>query len=49
MIYKTPRCKECDAMLWSNYSKEICLCPDCEHVDSDVVQDLEERFDDAYN
>lgn len=45
--YKPTRCKECDAMLWSNHAKQVCLCPDCENVDSDIVQDLEERLENA--
>jgi len=49
MIYKTPRCKDCDSMLWSNHAKQTELCPDCENVDSDETKDLEERFDDANN
>ena len=47
--YKQTRCKECDAMLWSAHAKTVCLCPDCEVVDSDVTKDLEERLEDAVN
>lgn len=45
--YKPTRCSECDAMLWSAHAKAVCLCPDCEVVDSDKVQDLEERLQEA--
>lgn len=45
--YKQVRCTECDAMLWSNHAKAICLCPDCEVVDSDILQDLEERLEEV--
>lgn len=47
MIYKSTRCKECDALLWSEHAKSLCLCPDCENVDSDVVEDLEDRLERA--
>ena len=42
--YKPTRCKECDAMLWSNHAKQVCLCPDCEIPDSDIIEDLEDRY-----
>lgn len=45
MTYQSIRCKECDVLLWSAHAKEVCLCPDCEDVDSDIVQDLEERLE----
>lgn len=48
-MYKTYKCKDCDCTLWSQYAKDCGLCPDCENVDSDIVQDLEERLEDAYN
>jgi phage FluMu protein Com len=49
LAYKQTRCKDCDSMLWSMHAKSVCLCPDCENVDSDETKDLEERFEDAYN
>lgn len=47
MIYKSNRCKECDSLLWSNHAKERGICPECENVDSDIVQDLEDRLEEA--
>ena len=45
MIYKPTRCKECDSLLWSDYAKKICLCPECEEVDQDGLLDAEEILD----
>lgn len=46
-FYKSNRCKECDSLLWSNHAKECGMCSDCENVDSDVLEDLEERLENA--
>jgi Zn finger protein HypA/HybF involved in hydrogenase expression len=48
-VYVSNKCKECDATLWSMHAKSIGMCPDCKCVDSDIVQDLEERLEDAIN
>jgi Zn finger protein HypA/HybF involved in hydrogenase expression len=48
MTYTSKRCADCDALLWSNHAKECGLCPECENVDTDIIQDLEERFEEAY-
>lgn len=40
MVYQRSECKECGSLLWSEYAKQIKLCPDCETPDTDYV-DLE--------
>lgn len=45
MAYKPTHCTECDAMLWSAHAKAVCLCPDCEVVNSDVTENLEDRLE----
>lgn len=45
-VYKlSTRCQECDAILWSQRAIELCLCPDCEDVDSDTLTDLEDKLE----
>ena len=39
------KCKECDALLWSDRSKSMAICPECEDVDSDSNADLEDKLD----
>lgn len=36
-------CKECSCRLWSNYSKQVGVCPECKQ-DEDL-KDLEEVLD----
>ena len=48
-VHVSNKCKECDATLWSMHAKSVGMCPDCEDVDSDVVQDLEDRLRSALN
>lgn len=44
------RCKECDSLLWSNYSKEIGLCPECREGEDFLAdlqsKDLEDQLED---
>ncbi|MNG06699.1 hypothetical protein D3C84_899560 [compost metagenome] len=42
-MHKAIRCKECDAMLWSDYAKSIKTCPDCETPDKEE-KDLEDQL-----
>lgn len=43
-MYKVIRCKDCDAMLWSEYAKKIKACPDCEMPDKED-KDLEDQLE----
>lgn len=37
-------CQCCDAILWSQHARDVGLCPSCESVDCDVIEDLETRL-----
>lgn len=39
------RCKECDCLLWSYYSRERGICPECETPDVDDNADLEDKLE----
>jgi predicted RNA-binding Zn-ribbon protein involved in translation (DUF1610 family) len=47
VTYRRLTCKECGVLLWSNYSKSILTCPDCGNIDTDIIQDLESRLENA--
>lgn len=38
-------CQSCDCTLWSDYSRKLGVCPECESQDEDDSTDLEERLD----
>ena len=38
-------CQCCDARLWSDYAKNLGVCPECEEPDK-PLQDLEEVLED---
>ena len=37
-------CQSCGSKLWSNFSKETGLCPDCVN-DGEELQDLEDQLE----
>lgn len=37
-------CKECDCSLWSKYSRESEICPDCVSPDNEDALTLEDRL-----
>lgn len=38
-------CKECDTTLWSDRAKHLQLCPECEEVDEEEYESLEDRLE----
>ena len=46
-MHKT--CKDCEATLWSVYSQEKGICPDCENFeDLGCEEDLEARLEKSF-
>jgi phage FluMu protein Com len=44
-VYKPIRCKECGELLWSDRAKELQLCPECENVDENDFDCMEDRLE----
>lgn len=45
MIKYTPRCKDCDCTLWSDYARKLGVCTECEGQEEDEQLDLEEKLE----
>ena len=40
-----PRCKDCDCALWSEYARELGVCPECEGQEEGERLDLEDELE----